>query len=56
MEYYNITMLTDFVSYRFGLFSAVASIVEEKMEPFLEKIVKSMLASVESTEGLIVSC
>lgn len=37
----------------FGLFSAVASIVGENMSPFLEKIIKSMLTSVESTEGLI---
>jgi hypothetical protein len=37
----------------FGLFSAVASIVGENMNPFLEKIIKSMLVSVESTEGLI---
>ena len=33
----------------------MASIVGENMNPFLEKIIKSMLNSVESTEGLIVS-
>nr|XP_039255508.1 importin-4-like isoform X1 [Styela clava] len=37
----------------YGLFSAIATIVEEKMSPFLNVIVKHMLDSLRSTEGVV---
>uniref|UniRef100_H2ZPS3 Importin subunit beta-1/Transportin-1-like TPR repeats domain-containing protein n=1 Tax=Ciona savignyi TaxID=51511 RepID=H2ZPS3_CIOSA len=39
----------------FGLFAAVASLVKEDMAPFMPVIVKNMLNSVQSSEGIIVS-
>nr|CAB3256605.1 importin-4-like [Phallusia mammillata] len=37
----------------FGLFSALASIVGENMAPFLEVIVKNLVSSAQSTDGVI---
>ena len=42
-------------SYRFGLFAAVSCLLKEDMAPHLEGMVKQMIESLNSSEGITVS-